>query len=70
LIHASLRDFVKGRTTILITHCLTPILLDILTRIVVFDRGRVVASGSHAELLAACPVYKGLWEAQTQRLAA
>lgn len=70
LIYQSLRDFVQGRTTVLITHCLTPILLEILTRIVVFDRGRVIASGGHAELLVACPVYRGLWEAQTQRSAA
>ena len=70
LIHASLRDFVRGRTTILITHCLTPTLLEFLTRIVVLDRGRVIATGNHAELLAACPVYQGLWDAQTQRTAA
>lgn len=70
LIHASLNEFVKGRTTILITHCLTPGLLEFLTRIVVLDRGRVVATGSHVELLTACPVYQQLWDAQTQRAAA
>jgi len=70
LIHASLRDFVRDRTTILITHCLTPTLLEFVTRIVVLDRGRLVAAGNHAELLAACPVYQRLWDAQTQRAAA
>ncbi len=70
LIHALLRDFVRGRTTILITHCLTPTLLEFLTRIVVLDRGRVVASGRHSELLTTCPVYQRLWDAQTQRAAA
>ncbi len=70
LIHASLRDFVKGRTTILITHCLTPTLLEFLNRIVVVDRGRVVATGCHPELLATCQVYQRLWDAQTQRAAA
>ena len=70
LIHASLRDYVKGRTTILITHCLTPTLLEFLDRIVVIDRGRVVATGCHPELLATCLVYQRLWNAQTQRAAA
>jgi subfamily B ATP-binding cassette protein MsbA len=70
LIHSSLRDFAKGRTTIVITHCLTPQLLEIVTRIVVLDLGRVVATGSHAELLTVCPVYQRLWDAQTQSAAA
>ena len=70
LIYESLKDFVRGRTTILITHCLTPTLLEFLTRIAVLDRGRVVATGRHADLLSACPVYQRLWAAQTQRSAA
>lgn len=70
LIHSTLRDFAKGRTTIIITHCLNQTLLDLLTRIVVMDQGRVVATGHHSELLAVCPVYQRLWDAQTQRAAA
>ena len=70
LIYASLKDFVVGRTTLLITHCLTPALLEFLTRIVVLDRGRVVATGSHRELLETCLVYQRLWMAQTQKSAA
>ena len=70
LIHTSLKEFARGRTTILITHCLTPTLLEFLTRIVVLDRGRVVATGQHAELLSACPVYQRLWNAQSQQVAA
>ena len=70
LIYASLREFIRGRTTILITHCLTPTVLELLTRIVVLDRGRVAAIGKHEELMAACPVYQRLWDAQTQRAAA
>ena len=70
LIYCSLRDFACGRTTILITHCLTPVLLEFLTRIVVLDRGQVVATGSHDELLQTSLVYQRLWLAQTQRTAA
>ncbi len=70
LIHESLKRISKGRTTVMITHCLTPTLLEFLSRIVVLDRGRVVATGTHADLLATCPVYQRLWAAQTQRAAA
>lgn len=70
MIHEALKEFVRGRTTILITHCLTPTLLQFLTRIVVMDQGRVIATGSHHDLLATCPVYQRLWESQTQRSAA
>ena len=34
------------------------------------DQGRVIATGGHADLLATCPTYQKLWNAQTQRLAA
>jgi subfamily B ATP-binding cassette protein MsbA len=70
LIHASLKEFAVGRTTLLITHCLTPSLLEFLSRIVVVDRGWVVATGSHQELLETCLIYQRLWIAQTQRSAA
>ncbi len=64
LIHESLRTFVKGRTTFLITHSITDTLLSFVTRIVVLDHGRVVASGSHAKLLADCEIYRRLYRAR------
>ena len=70
LIYESLREFVQDRTTILITHCITPTLLEFLSRIVVLDQGRVIATGKHADLLEICPIYQQLWAAQTQRVAA
>ena len=70
LIQRTLQEFVQGRTMLLITHCLTPTLLEFITRIVVLDRGRVVASGRHADLITSSPVYQRLWDAQTQRSAA
>ena len=62
LIHRALKDFVRGRTTIIITHSLSPALLEYVSRIVVLDRGRAIATGSHSELQAACPIYRQLFE--------
>ncbi|MDT0328505.1 ABC transporter ATP-binding protein [Nocardiopsis lambiniae] len=53
-----------GATVVLITHRLASVRMADL--IVVLDRGRVVALGSHAELMAREGVYRELWELQAQ----
>src|SRR5262249_39762421 len=65
LIQQCLGDFVKGRTVFLITHCVTPQILEFVTRIVVLEQGRLLATGPHAELLQSCPAYQRLYHAQT-----
>ena len=64
LIHAALKTFVQGRTTFIITHSVTPSVLELVTRIVVMEHGRVVASGPHEMLLANCPLYGRLYQSQ------
>ena len=68
LIHRAFQEFKAGRTTFLITHHLHTV--EIADRIVVLDKGRVVAVGGHTELMRTCPLYLRLHEAQGKRLVA
>ena len=54
-IHAALEVLMEGRTTLIIAHRLSTISL--ADRIVLLDEGRIVADGTHAELLATTPLY-------------
>lgn len=64
-IHRELREFMKGRTTFIITHRLNT--LEIADRIVVLEQGRIIAVGTHQELVKSCNIYQCLHEAQFQR---
>jgi ATP-binding cassette, subfamily B, bacterial len=54
-IHSSLRVLMQGRTTLIIAHRLSTISL--ADRVVLLDGGKIVADGTHSELLATTPLY-------------
>lgn len=61
-IQAALKKLVVGKTVLIIAHRFSTI--RDASMILVFDRGEVVAKGSHAELYERSPLYKNLYEGQ------
>ncbi len=58
LVQEALDPLMRGRTTLVIAHRLATVLK--ADCIVVLDRGRIVASGTHTELLGSSPLYQRL----------
>jgi ATP-binding cassette, subfamily B, bacterial len=63
LIQAAMRDAMAGKTVIAIAHRLSTV-MD-MDRLIVLERGRIVADGSHAELLEQGGLYAELWSKQS-----
>lgn len=61
-VQLALERTMRGRTTLVIAHRLSTI--ERADRILVFERGRVVEQGTHAELLAADSLYARLYRIQ------
>jgi ATP-binding cassette subfamily B protein len=54
-IYAALNTLLENRTTLVIAHRISTIAL--ASRVILLDQGRVVATGTHEELLANTPLY-------------
>lgn len=61
-IQAALQQLVVGKTVLIIAHRFSTI--RDATKILVFDRGRIVADGTHPELYAGNALYKSLYDRQ------
>ncbi len=61
-IHQALAGFMEGRTALIIAHRLATVLE--AERIAVMDDGRIVDTGTHAELLERCGLYQQLYRTQ------
>jgi ATP-binding cassette, subfamily B, bacterial MsbA len=63
MIQDSLKKLVVGKTVLIIAHRFSTI--RDASMILVFDRGELVASGSHGELMNSSPLYKNLYDGQS-----
>ena len=62
-IQEALQKLVVGKTVLIIAHRFSTI--RDASMILVFDRGQIAATGTHAQLYAANPLYKSLYDRQT-----
>jgi len=61
-IHATLREWMRGRTSFMVAQRISTA-LD-ADKIVVIDKGRIVAEGNHAQLMGSSPVYREIFASQ------
>jgi subfamily B ATP-binding cassette protein MsbA len=62
-IQAALQKLVVGKTVFIIAHRFSTIRA--ATKILVFERGQIVATGSHVELYRSSPLYRSLYDRQS-----
>ena len=62
-IHNAMARLTKGKTTFLIAHRFSSIRL--ADRILVLDKGKIIADGPHSQIYASCELYRNLYDNQT-----
>ena len=67
LIHDTLRDFMVGRTSLIVTHRVST--LDLVDQILVMSDGQVVDCGTHEQLMSRCEAYRNLRNIAAQEAA-
>jgi subfamily B ATP-binding cassette protein MsbA len=65
-IHEAMAKLIKGKTTLLIAHRFSS--LKLASRILVMDKGRVIADGPHDEVYTKCELYRTLYDQQNEGL--
>ncbi|MGI5077800.1 ABC transporter ATP-binding protein [Treponema maltophilum] len=60
VIQQSIDNLVKNKTVIMIAHRLSTVVN--ADKIIVLEKGRIAAEGTHAELLHSSPLYKKMWQ--------
>lgn len=68
LVERAINRLVEGKTLVTIAHRLSTVCG--ADQILVMDEGRVVARGTHEELLEGCPLYRRMWKDHVSPLAA
>lgn len=64
-IQGELEELAKGHTTFVIAHRFSTIRM--AQRILVFEEGRIIADGTHAELYENCVLYRNLYDEQVRQ---
>jgi ATP-binding cassette subfamily B protein/subfamily B ATP-binding cassette protein MsbA len=67
LIHKVLEQFIRHRTTVIITHRLATLAL--ADRVVVMNAGRIADLGTHEQLMSRCDIYRRLHQIQFKETA-
>jgi ATP-binding cassette subfamily B protein len=63
IIQESLKNLMENKTTLVIAHRLST--LQMMDRIIVFNKGKIVEDGTHDELIKMNGYYNQLWSAQS-----
>jgi len=58
----ALDDFMKGRTTFIVAQRISTVLK--ADKIVVLEKGQIVAEGTHTELMGSSPIYREIYDSQ------